>query len=294
MSLVSYAKMKAHYESVKPIRGDVNKTRPFMQRRRKWECMKMADNGDIQIICYNTPVLTIHPDDSFSVCHGGWVTPTTGIFIHYALRQMGWREPLAGSFKHKNQLWLTQWWNGRAVRIEGREDHWKRMPITKEPIRYTFNPETNLYNPETNPTAIKTRKRVDKDKWKQAKHQCKEFLQWFEVFGKLLDGQIVEGANSCSISYPVSVCIQYPSTLREKHHWAAKEAKPVLTAIFTESGDEDYLQFVGCLVRQCGNGTYFNFKQQKSQIHNILKNLFDVYYDVKEEVVYTIDRETKW
>lgn len=289
MSLVNYAKMKAHYESVKPIRGDVNKTRPFMQRRRKWECMKMADNGDIQIICYNTPVLTIHPDDSFSVCHGGWVTPTTGIFIHYALRQMGWREPLAGSFKHKNQLWLTQWWNGRAVRIEGREDHWKRMPITKEPIRYTFSPEKYQYHPDTNPVITKTRKRVDKDKWKQAKHQCKEFLQWFEVFGKLLDGGHL-GYEGVRLGHATKMCLVRPSILREKHHWAAQEAKPVLTAIFTEGGEEDYMRVLWELEGQDG----FNFKQQKTQMHNILKNLFDVYYDVKEEVVYTIDRETKW
>lgn len=283
MSLVSYEKMKAHYESVKPIRGDVNKTRPFMQRRRKWECMKMADNGDIQLICYNTPVLTIHTDDSFSVCHSGWVTPTTSTFIYYVLSQMGWRETLGGAYKYKNQLWISQW--------ENKKSNWVRMPVTKEPIRYTFNPDTQLYHPDTNPVITKTRKRTDKDKWKEVKHQCRKFLQWFEAFGKLLDGADVE--DTVSLSYATRACLGRPSILREKHHWAAELARPILTAIFTEGGDEDYLQLIKNIINM-SYGNEFNYKQQKAKINNILKNLFDVYHDVQEEVVYTIDRKTKW
>lgn len=283
MSLVSYAKMKAHYESVKPIRG--TDIKPFMQRRRKWEHMKLLSNGDIQIICHNTPVLTIHTDNSFSVCHGGWVTPTTSCFIDYAIRQMNWRGPLQVALKYKNQLWLSQWLEKQYPENNG----WAYLPITKEPIRYTYNPEKYQYQPDTNPKVIKTRKRVDKDKWKEVKHQCREFLQWFDAFGKLLDGGHLsyEGVR---LGYTTKVCLVRPSILREEHHWAAKEAKPVLTAIFTEGEEEDYMQVLWELEGQ----DEFSYKKRKVKINNILKNLFDVYYDVEEEVVYTLDRETKW
>lgn len=291
MSLVNYEQLKEHFESVKPIRG--TNIKPFMQRRRKWEHMKMRDNGDIELICHNTPVLTVHPDSSFSVCHGGWVTPTTGCFIYFVVRVMSWREPLAGAFKFKNQLWLSQWWNGRAVHVEGREDHWKRMPITKEPIRYTYNPETRIYQPDTNPTVTKTRKRVDKDKWKQVQRECKDFLDWFDAFGKLFDGErlYIEGSE---FTYETRVCMRYPSMLSNKDHWAARKGKPFLTAIFTGGEEEDYMLFMRELVSMCGNGNEFNLKQQRTQLHNILKNLFGVYYLVDVEVEYALDRKTKW
>jgi hypothetical protein len=65
--LVNYSQLKAHYDAVTPIRGDANKTKPFFDRRRKHEHMVMKDNGDIQIICYDTSVFTVHPDSSFSL-----------------------------------------------------------------------------------------------------------------------------------------------------------------------------------------------------------------------------------
>jgi hypothetical protein len=289
MSLVNYEQLKQHFEGVKPIRGTTIK--PFQQRRRKWEHMVMQKNGDIQLICHNTPVLTIHPDDSFSVCHGGWATPTTSSFIHYVVMVMGWREPLAGAFKYKNQLWLSQWWNGRAVYIDGRKDHWSRMPITKEPIRYTYNPEIKLYSPDTNPKVTKTRPRVDRNKWKQAQQQCKDFLDWFNAFGKLLDGVVVE--DTVSLTYATRVCMQYPFVLSKPEHWATKEAKDILTAIFTQGGDEDYLQVVKNLV-QMSHNVEFNYKQIKTKVHNILKHMFGVYYGVDVEVEYALNRKTKW
>lgn len=287
MSLVNYECLKRHYDSVKPIRGTTIK--PFQQRRRKWEHMVMQKNGDIQLICYNTPVLTVHPDDSFSVCHGGWVTPTTSVFITYVLSQMGFKGPLAGAFKYKNQLWLSQWLEKQYPENSG----WVYLPITKEPIRYTYNPEKYQYQPDTNPKVTKTRKRVDKDKWKQAQQQCKEFLDWFDAFGKLFDGERLYIENS-EFTYESRVCMRYPSLLSNNDHWAAKKAKPVLTAIFTGGGGEDYMLFMRELVTMCGSDQVFNLKKQKTQLHNILKNLFGVYYEVQEEVEYAINRKTKW
>jgi len=290
MGLVNYEQLKQHYESVKPIRG--TNIKPFMQRRRKFEHMVMQKNGDIQLICYNTPVFTVHPDSSFSVCHGGWVTRTTSCFIDHVCRMMSWREPLAYAFKYQNQLWLTQWMDGRAVRVEGREDHWHRMPITKEPIRYTYDTETRLYQPESNPVTTKKRKRVDRDKWKQVQQQqCKEFLTWFDAFGKLLDG--VEVQDTWTLDYKVRACLMNPSILSRPNHWATKQAKSVLTAIFTGSDDEGYFQVVRSIADP-SDGAVFHYKKQKTQVHNILKYLFDVYYHVDVEVEYALDRKTKW
>lgn len=291
MSLVNYEQLKQHYDSVKPIRGTTIK--PFQQRRRKHEHMVMRDNGDIQLICYNTPVLTVHPDSSFSVCHGGWVTPTTSCFIDFVVRVMSWREPLAGSFKYKNQLWLSQWKDGRPVMRDGREDHWERMPITKEPIRYVFNPETQLYNPATNPVVTKVRIRTDKERWAQTKKDCREFLVWLNAFGKLLDGEFIPSENR-RWQHEVRWFVWTPVYLKdaEERGGLAQQVKEDVRNILLGDDTEKYTQLL-CNMPYNAHAP-FDFKKSRPKIMHLMKCAFDVYNHVNVEVEYRFTRNTKW
>jgi hypothetical protein len=183
--LLNYSQLKAHYDAVEPIRGDVHNIKPFTNRRRKHEHMVMLDNGDIQIICYQTPVITVHPDSSFSLCHGGYITPTTSKFISLVVRTMRWYLPggLYGVYKYKNNLWLRQ------------SDVFHEdviFPIPKDPMRFVNNESRSVYEPEKVLTHTEQRLRVDKDKSKQARAECKQFLMWLKAIAPVMEGSKVQ------------------------------------------------------------------------------------------------------
>jgi hypothetical protein len=182
------------------------------------------------------------------------------------------------------------------------------MPLTDKPVRYAYNPETNLYQPSAPITINKTRTRVNKEETKDAYEQCKDLLEWLNAFGKLFDGETVSTADAWS--YEEAYYIRNPAQLapRFKSLWPNSEEKYKARRkwlIDTLTGD-DPERFMQLLVNVCGGDmTYFptinslyriniNYKKAKAKILHLIKCAFDCYEDKVVDVEYTFDRKAKW
>jgi hypothetical protein len=270
--LVNYSQLKAHYDAVTPIRGDVNKTKPFFDRRRKHEHMVMKDNGDIQIICYDTPVFTVHPDSSFSLRHGGYVTQTTANFMNYAFRTLRWLGR-GGVYKHKNNLWLRQSDVSHKNVI---------FPILKDPIRLVYDESSDTYKSEEVVTYTEQRLRVDKDKSKQARTECKKFLTWLKAIVSVMEGSKVQGMppKSPQEGHIRHLC-GYPSGIKLRSHdiqhmKAAAELKHMLTC----DDDAKFLE----LLHHVAHGGVVNKKTVCAKVNKIINRVFDVYHVDQVEI----------
>ena len=297
---VLYQVVKEKYEAVKPIRGTT--IRPIGNRRRKHEHMVMLDNGDVQFICYKTPVFTVHKDDSFSVAHGGWVTPTTSNFLRWTLNYVfNTKYPYMSSWKHDNQLWLVQ-----GGRWEGEDC--KAMPLTHNPVRYAYNPETNRYQPAAPVVIKKTRTRVNKGGSKYAYEQCKDLLDWLKSFSKLLDGEVMDVDDV--LSYEEAYYIRNPNQLLPINHntWPSTEGKYKERRewlLETLKGDEPE-QFMQLLINVAvGEAIYspsatsmykikINYKKARAKIMHLIKCAFDCYEKYDADVEYKFDRKATW
>lgn len=72
------------YENTTNIRGrKVEPLRPLGHRKNvdMYSIVKL-ENGDIQCVCYKTPVVTFHTDNTISLQAGGWASQTTVNFIN--------------------------------------------------------------------------------------------------------------------------------------------------------------------------------------------------------------------
>jgi hypothetical protein len=269
---VDYSELKAHYDAVTPIRGDANKTKPFSNRRRKHEHMVMLGNGNIQIICYHTPVITVHPDSSFSLCHGGYITQTTVKFMNYAFYLMSWRKHgTEGMFKHKNNLWVQQ------INAVGDKAVY---PIPKDPVRFVDNELLGVYEPEEILTHTEQRLRVDRDKSKQARSECKQFLTWLKAITAVMDGTELQNTSlkSRQEGHIRHLC-GYPSDIKLRSHdiqhmEAAAELKHMLTC-------DDDAKFLG-LLHHVAHGGVVNKKTVCAKVNKIINHVYDAYY--KEDV----------
>jgi hypothetical protein len=273
--LVNYSQLKAHYDAVEPIRGDVHNTKPFTNRRRKHEHMVMKDNGDIQIICYLTPVVTVHPDSSFSLCHGGYITPTTSKFISLVVRAMRWYRPggLYGVYKYKNNLWLRQ-------SDVSHED--VIFPIPKDPMRFVNNESRSVYEPEKVLTHTEQRLRVDKDKSKQARAECKQFLTWLKAMVSVMDGNELQNTSlkSRQEGHIRHLC-NYPANIKKlsgniPYIVAAEKLKEMLTS----DDDAEFLE----LLHHVADGEVVNKKTVCARTNRIINHVFDVYYVAQVEI----------
>lgn len=281
-TLEIYNRCKIHYEAVKPIRG--TDIRPFAQRRRKHEHMKLLDNGDIRIYKHNTPVVIFHKDGGISVSHGGWETSTTSGFIGYVLSIIGLGANPKGAFKKDNKLWLWQ--------INPSNHKNVFMPITEEPIKYNYDPHSNLYKPETNPVVQKKRIRINKVAKNDMMKECAAFMEWFNAFGKLLDGT----PNDCPTKwvYDYRLALRYPSGVYNNSvSWWGHKSRTMLRDVATGTDEVKYMEFIQNVEDMSGRRE-FNFQKCKKSVMHLLYFLFDVYYPVMEDVSYAIDRETKW
>jgi len=269
---VDYSQLKAHYDAVTPIRGDANKTKPFSNRRRKHEHMVMKDNGDIQIICYYTPVITVHPDSSFSLCHGGYITPTTSKFMGYAFYLMGWRKYVTeGMFKHKNNLWVQQ---SSAVGDKA------VYPIPKDPVRFVYNELLGVYVPEEVLTHTEQRLRVDRDKSKQARSECKQFLTWLKAITAVMDGTELQNTSLKSRQEGhIRYLCRYPSDIKLRSNdiqymEAAAELKHMLSC----DDDAKFLE----LLQLVAHGGVVNKKTVCTKASRLINHLYGAYH--KEDV----------
>jgi len=273
--LVDYSQIKARYDAVEPIRGDVHNTKPFINRRRKHEHMVMKDNGDIQIICYDTPVITVHPDSSFSLCHGGYITPTTSKFISLVVRAMRWYRPggLYGVYKHKNNLWLRQ-------SDVSHED--VIFPIPKDPVRFVNNESRGVYEPEKVLTHTEQRLRVDKDKSKQARAECKQFLTWLKAVTSVMDGTELQNTPLKSRQEgQIRYLCNYPSDIKKlngniPYIVAAEKLKEMLTS----DDDAEFLE----LLHHIAHGEVVNKKTVCTRANRIINHVYGAYYIDKVEI----------
>jgi len=273
--LVNYSQIKAHFDAVEPIRGDVHNTKPFINRLRKHEHMVMKDNGDIQIICYDTPVFTVHPDSSFSLCHGGYITPTTSKFISLVVRAMRWYRPggLYGVYKYKNNLWLRQ---------SDVSHEYVIFPIPKDPMRFVNNESLGVYEPEKVLTHTEQRLRVDKDKSKQARAECKQFLTWLKAMVSVMDGNELQNTplksrQECHIRY---LC-KYPSYIKKlsgniPYIVAAEKLKEMLTS----DDDAEFLE----LLHHVADGEVVNKKTVRARTNQIINHVYGAYYIDEVEI----------
>lgn len=198
-----YASAYQHWRSIKPIRGRAEDTRPFLRRSRTHEQIRLNErSGDIEFVLYGTACLIVHRDDSFSLQHGGWVTSSTGSFLAYVFKHMGWlrKGGCSGTkyisspgvvlfFKEANNLWMVQQNRASCDTIAERKELYIRVPIGKTPTRFVWDEEKNLYANTTPVRATKTLRRTDKEQSKQVLERLKEFRKYVAVMDKLMNGE---------------------------------------------------------------------------------------------------------
>lgn len=79
-----YATAKTIHDNIKPIRG--KDVRPLGARRDYHQySVKQNEQGDIEFICYRTPVVTFHQDETITIRNGGWSSVSTHQFIQEVL-----------------------------------------------------------------------------------------------------------------------------------------------------------------------------------------------------------------
>ena len=83
MQIHSYAQAKRIFDETKKIRGRADDQIPLGHRHRvdQFRINLNLKTLDVKLICYNTPVVTWHPDDSITVITDSWNTTTTAFFI---------------------------------------------------------------------------------------------------------------------------------------------------------------------------------------------------------------------
>ena len=86
--LWNYAEALDKFEKTKPIKGNgANGGRIALGHRHRVAefYMEKKDDGRVECICYQTPVVTFHPDGNIELRSGGWASQTTAYFISEVL-----------------------------------------------------------------------------------------------------------------------------------------------------------------------------------------------------------------
>lgn len=167
-----YLNMKSLYDRVKPIRG--TDIRPLKERTRKHEQVVRVDGGlpgteSYAARLHQTNCVVYHPDDTFSVAHGGWATPSTARFLTRFL-------PLGVyCVKVRNVLWVYDY---------ARE---AKYPIGSEPVRFTMVDRKVV---PVSPMLI-PRKLVDRGLTKVIQGKMGPFLRFAKTFLSMSDGWVM-------------------------------------------------------------------------------------------------------
>jgi hypothetical protein len=115
-SLSTFAEVKKHHDSVDPIRGRVQETRPLGKRRNY--CHMTIVRNSISILSddeplgkfvetysyrlYQTDCIEWFPDGKVHVKHQGWTSPTTMQFMTYSLAKLGRIDSVRGKWYFVN------------------------------------------------------------------------------------------------------------------------------------------------------------------------------------------------
>lgn len=85
--VTTYEQAKRIYEQVKPIRGLAPEVRPLGARRyhQTYSVRKREEDGAIEFVLYQTPVITYLPDNTVELRSGGWRSFSTFQFIYWTV-----------------------------------------------------------------------------------------------------------------------------------------------------------------------------------------------------------------
>ncbi len=82
--VTNYEMAKRIHDETKPIRGTT--VIPLGDRRDHHQySIRKQGNQDIELVCYKTPVVTFHPDDTVTIQTDGWTSVSTHQFIQQVL-----------------------------------------------------------------------------------------------------------------------------------------------------------------------------------------------------------------
>ena len=77
----------AHFNAVKPIRGRTPELKPLGTNRTYTQCKIEHDPlvDSVSAVLYETPCVTIYPDNTIKLNRGGWISPSTANFMEAVL-----------------------------------------------------------------------------------------------------------------------------------------------------------------------------------------------------------------
>ena len=133
-SAFTYAQAKRVHDQIKPIRG--KDIKPLGQRRDYDQYSVKMNGEDVQFVCYRTPVVTYHPDDTITISNGGWASVSTHQFIDQVLgiRANGYRGNTVLTIK-KHKVIMDSI-IGLKLRWEGFGGNWSILSGIKTQFSY--------------------------------------------------------------------------------------------------------------------------------------------------------------
>ena len=172
-----YEFYKDVWDNTKPMRGKPD-IRPLTKRRDKNRLIVRVVNPDgsnsYAATLYGTTCVTVHADNTFDVCTGGWSTITTANFISGVLKRGGLD---LDCIRHLNKLWLFKAYGDLP-----------KYPLNEMPCKFSSASESGL-----EPVGeFKVSQRViDRKVTKTYYDKIEPFFAWAEMFLKLSDGWLM-------------------------------------------------------------------------------------------------------
>lgn len=165
----TYDDVKAHYESIKPIRGRSVDIRPCGTRRKDWQQIVKHEDESYSYRLFQTDCVTYKPDDTIVITANNWHTPSTSEFI------TAWSPFYC--YKKFNVLWVSVYGT--------------KVPLAKPLVAKYMRERSDMF---TNPYEIEYRKyhvhSINRMRAKEARSGLDPFLGWLKTFLKLSDGWV--------------------------------------------------------------------------------------------------------
>ena len=146
-ALRDYGDALHKYESTTDIRGRKEEPKRPLGHRKSIDSysIRKLENGDIECVCYRTPVVTFHTDNTISLVAGGWASQTTVNFINDVTGLM------ACVFDHS--ICVSTAPKGEYFRMDSQEPfkmakdehgYWRPVDVKKEFIHHIRRKESNI------------------------------------------------------------------------------------------------------------------------------------------------------
>lgn len=182
-----YNRVKAHYESVKPIRGvrAAQDIRPMHRRVRTHERVVISNRPDgawYGYRLYDTDLVMVSPTGIMEFKHDGWNSTATSQFIH----EVAWRffDRAFVSYKRNNKIWVADQYD------YSRDDNTaqKKYPIQSGAIQFKFVVVDNLARVAPVGAIEEIKPIVDRKKMKEAMAVYKPMLNYMTTVLKMTGG----------------------------------------------------------------------------------------------------------